>query len=92
MGGRWWSVLPTHVQYFSRASMSTLLERRGFTVEWVGTAPKAFTVRYYLGRLGGYSRPLARATMGAAERLGFADRLVSPDFRDRMAVVARRSC
>jgi SAM-dependent methyltransferase len=90
LGRRWWSVLPTHLQYFSRASMQTLLERRGFALEWLGTAPKAFTVRYYLGRLGGYSRPLARGSIALAQGARLADRLVWPDLHDRMALVARR--
>lgn len=90
LGARWWSVLPTHVQYFTRLSLVRLLVARGFAVEWIGTAPKAFTVRYYLGRLAGYSEALAAAAVAVAERSGVADRLVWPDFRDRMAVVARR--
>lgn len=89
LGARWWSVLPTHVQYFTRGSLAALLGRRGYQVEWIGTAPKAFTVRYYLERLEGYSVPLARAGVAAAESITLADRLVWPDFRDRMAVVAR---
>jgi SAM-dependent methyltransferase len=89
MGPRWWSVLPTHVQYFTRDSMETLLRRRGYEPLAVRTAPKAFTVGYYLERIGGYSRPLASALVGAASAVGAADRLWAPDFRDRMAVVAR---
>ena len=89
MGARWWSVLPTHVQYFTRDSMATLLRRRGFQPLAVCTDPKAFTVRYYLWRVGGYSQPLARGLIAGARRAGFADRLWAPDFRDRMAVVAR---
>lgn len=88
MGRRWWSVLPTHVQYFTRASLRTLLGRHGFAVRSVATQPKAFTVRYYLGRIGGYSPPLARAVVAAADRAGVADRLWAPDFRDRMLVIA----
>lgn len=90
LGARWWSVLPTHVQYFTRESLSRLLARHGFAVEWIDTAPKAFTVRYYLERLEGYSPPVARLAVAAAKGVGVADRLVWPDFRDRMAVVARR--
>jgi SAM-dependent methyltransferase len=89
LGGRWWSVLPTHVQYFTRASLATLLARQGFSLEWMGTAPKAFSVHYYLERLEGYSPPLASAAVAAAGAAGLAGRLVWPDFRDRMAVVAR---
>ena len=88
MGRRWWSVIPTHVQYFTRASVRLLLERHGFAVAHVGSAPKAFTVRYYLGRIRGYSQPLGEALVRAAEAVGVADRLWAPDFRDRMLVIA----
>jgi SAM-dependent methyltransferase len=89
LGTRWWSVLPTHVQYFTRASLATLLSRHGYFVERVGTAPKAFTIRYYLDRLEGYSRPVATGAVALAARAGVAERIVWPDFRDRMAVLAR---
>jgi SAM-dependent methyltransferase len=89
LGARWWSVLPTHVQYFTRGSLARLLSARGFALEWIGTAPKAFSVRYYLGRLAGYSPPLARGAVAVAERVRLAERLVRPDFRDRIAAVAR---
>ena len=91
MGRRWWSVLPTHVQYFTRASLTRLLEGSGYEVLEVTTAPKAFSVRYYLGRVEGYSPRLGRALVSAAERVRLADRLWAPDFRDRMLVIARPS-
>jgi SAM-dependent methyltransferase len=91
MGRRWWSVLPTHVQYFTRGSISTLLARNGFEVLNVITAPKAFSVHYYLERTGGYSEGLSRALVAGAQRLGVANRMWAPDFRDRMAVIARLS-
>jgi SAM-dependent methyltransferase len=90
LGRRWWSVLPTHVQYFTRGSLARLLAREGFAVEWMGTAPKAFTVSYYLERLEGYSPGVAANAVGLVQRAGVADRLVWPDFRDRVAVVARK--
>jgi SAM-dependent methyltransferase len=89
MGRRWWSVIPTHVQYFTRPSLYTLLRRRGFEPLESQTDPKPFTVRYYLGRIGGYSEPASRALIGAATRAGIADRTWAPDFHDRMAVIAR---
>lgn len=89
MGSRWWSVIPTHLHYFTRRSIRTLLARQGYEVLSIGTAPKSFTVRYYLSRLGGYSPPLARGAVAVAESLALADRQWAPDFRDRMLVVAR---
>jgi SAM-dependent methyltransferase len=89
MGARWWSVIPTHVQYFTRASLRVLLERHGYRVVEQDTQPKAFTVRYYLSRIEGYSPAAGRALVRAAQRLGIADRLWAPDFRDRMLTIAR---
>jgi SAM-dependent methyltransferase len=89
MGRRWWSVVPTHVHYFTRRSLATLLRRHGFTPVEVATQPKAFSVAYYLGRLGGYSPPLGRSLVRAAKAAGVAERMWAPDFRDRMLVVAR---
>jgi SAM-dependent methyltransferase len=90
LGARWWSILPTHVQYFSRRSITTLLERAGFDVLEITTAPKTFSIRYYAWRLHGYSPALSKAVIAAMRIVGFADGLWTPDFRDRMAVVARR--
>lgn len=88
MGARWWSVIPTHVHYFTRASLFTLLRRRDWEPLWAGTAPKSFTVGYYLERVGGYSPAVAKALVGAASAAGVADEMWAPDFRDRMAVIA----
>ena len=89
LGRRWWSVIPTHVQYYTRGSITTLLGRAGFEVLEVSTAPKAFTVGYYLGRAGGYSPAAGRALVGTARALRVSGRLWAPDFRDRMQVIAR---
>jgi SAM-dependent methyltransferase len=88
MGRRLWSVIPTHVQYFTRDSITTLLRRHGFAVLELGTAPKAFTVDYYVSRIGGYSPALARPLTRALRASGQAERIWAPDFRDRMAVIA----
>ena len=90
MGSRWWSVIPTHIHYFTRASLARLLADRGFELRHIGTAPKAFTVRYYIERIGGYSRPLSRALVAGATAAGLADRIWAPDFRDRMVAIAVR--
>ena len=90
LGRRWWSVIPTHVHLFTRSSLRALLTRHGYEVLAVETAPKAFTVGYYLGRAGGYSPALGRALVRAGETAGLAQRLWAPDFGDRMGVVAGR--
>ena len=89
LGPRWWSVIPTHVQYFTRASLGKLLTRHGWELLELATAPKAFTIRYYASRVAGYSESAGRALVVLTERAGVADRLWAPDFRDRMAALAR---
>jgi SAM-dependent methyltransferase len=88
LGARWWSVIPTHVHYFTRASLTRLLAGHGYVVREIATAPKAFTVRYYLERLGGYSPTLARGLVAGARGVGVAERMWAPDLRDRMVVIA----
>lgn len=90
MGRRWWSVLPMHLQYFTRASMLLLLARHDLRPAHVGTHTKTFSARYYAERLAGYSPMLGRVGVSVLERVGMADRQVAPDFRDRMEVIAVR--
>ena len=91
LGRRWWSVLPMHLQYFTRESLSRLVRQAGFDVVELRTHPKVFTARYYAERLGGYSAVAERLGVGLLERARLADRLIAPDFRDRMALLAVRS-
>ena len=89
LGPRWWSVIPTHIHYFTRHSAATMLRRSGYEPLFVATDPKSFTVGYYLDKGSGYLPALSRALVTSAERIGLADRMWTPDFRDRMLMLAR---
>jgi protoporphyrinogen oxidase/SAM-dependent methyltransferase len=88
MGRRWWAVLPMHLQYFTRSSMRLLLARHGFEVRHLGTHPKLFSARYYAQRAGSFLPRVGSLVERAVVRSGRADRLVGPDLRDRMEIVA----
>jgi SAM-dependent methyltransferase len=90
LGRRWWSVIPTHIHYFTRGSAATMVARHGFRPLSVATDPKSFTVGYYLDKGSGYLPGVSRALVAAAERAGVAGRMWTPDFRDRMLLLARR--
>jgi SAM-dependent methyltransferase len=90
LGPRWWSVIPTHIHYFTRGSAATMVGGHGFRPLSVATDPKSFTVRYYLDKGSGYAPGLSRALIAAAEAAGIAERMWTPDFRDRMLLLARR--
>ena len=89
LGGRWWSVIPTHIHYFTRDSVATMLRRHGYEPLYVSTDPKSFTVRYYLDKGGGYLPGVSKAMIAGAESIGVADQMWTPDFRDRMVMIAR---
>jgi 2-polyprenyl-3-methyl-5-hydroxy-6-metoxy-1,4-benzoquinol methylase len=91
MGQRWWSILPMHVQYFTRHSMRRLLENHGLRVAEVSSHPKVFSAAYYAQRLGGYSPRLARTVVRASQRLRVDQKLIAPDFHDRMQVIALKA-
>jgi len=90
LGPRWWSVIPTHIHYFTRDSAATMLRRHGYEPLYVATDPKSFTVRYYLDKGGGYLPGVSAALIRGAERLGVAQRMWTPDFRDRMVLIGRK--
>ena len=90
LGRRWWSVLPMHVQYFTRSSLVALLTGAGFEVVSVRTHPKVFTYRYYADRLGEFVPTVGRPLAGVVGRSPVAERAFGPDLRDRVAVIARR--
>jgi SAM-dependent methyltransferase len=90
MGSRWWSVLPMHVQYYTRSSLTRLLGEHGLKVRSITTHAKLFSWRYYGERVAELV-PVVGA--GAARLIAHskrAERLVGPDLRDRMAVIAER--
>jgi SAM-dependent methyltransferase len=89
LGKRWWSVIPTHIHYFTRSSAVAMISRHGYEPLFVGTDPKAFTIRYYLSKGGGYLPGLSRAMVHGAERIGVAEKMWTPDFHDRMILIAR---
>jgi SAM-dependent methyltransferase len=89
LGPRWWSVIPTHIHYFTRDSAATMLARHGYRPLYVATDPKDFTISYYLNKGSGYLPGVSRALVRTAERLGVAERMWTPDFHDRMIMIAR---
>lgn len=90
LGCHWWSVLPMHLQYFTRGSLSALVQSSGFTVRSIRSHAKVFSGRYYAERLGGYNPIFGHAAEKVLEVLRQDQRLVRPNFFDRMEVIATR--
>ena len=90
LGPRWWSVMPMHVQYFTRASLVRLLTDAGLEIVDVSSHAKTFSRRYYGDRLGEFLPVVGPLVARIIARAPGADRAFAPDFRDRIAVIARR--
>ena len=86
----WWSVLPGHIYLFSARTLQHLVREAGFEVLETTTHPKTFSVDYYVGRLVGYSSAVSTLARRAVGAVGARDRLITPDFRDRVAILARK--
>jgi ubiquinone/menaquinone biosynthesis C-methylase UbiE len=54
MGGRWFSIMPEHLHYFSCDSLQQLLGKSGFEVEKKRSHTRYFTVEYGWNRLTDY--------------------------------------
>jgi SAM-dependent methyltransferase len=93
--GRHWRMIhpPTHLQYFSRATMTRLLGRHGFTVASVRSLPMCRNVGEMLGRLSAMGKGLPRRAAGVMARVlpGWVQRRnLWIDLGDIMFVAARK--
>jgi SAM-dependent methyltransferase len=88
MGSWWWGLRPAHLHYFSRATLSSLMEKTGFTVRAVSHWGRRFTLGYWISRLHGYAPRLIGSAGGIARAVRL-DRLpVYINTFDSIAVVA----
>jgi 2-polyprenyl-3-methyl-5-hydroxy-6-metoxy-1,4-benzoquinol methylase len=90
MGRRWPWLMDMHVHYFSRDSLTRLLERTGYEVLWAGAEGRYLSLRYLASRLFALSPPLGRLFGGLVTRTGAADRLMPVNLGDLFTVYARR--
>jgi SAM-dependent methyltransferase len=88
--GRWWGLRPAHVYYFSRRTMTELLERCGFEVVAAKSYGRIFTWGYWLTRLSGYPKPLSAAVAALIRAFGIEDKFLYIDTRDSIQIVARK--
>lgn len=86
----WWSVIPNHVLFFSRRSLERTVQSAGLKVSEVSTHPKTFSVEYYAGRFGGYATLLGHVAVRVSRAFGGRERLVTPDFHDRVSMIATK--
>ena len=87
---RWPWFMRMHLHYFTRESLSTLVEKQGFEVEGVSTQPKVLKLGYVLERAEGLFGPFARLAGAVARGTSLSDLAVKIDLGDILFVIARR--
>jgi ubiquinone/menaquinone biosynthesis C-methylase UbiE len=90
MGKRWPWLMEMHIVYFSRTTLSNMLESVGFNVAEVPAQGRYLRLNYLITRLRPYSRPLANAVEGAATTLGLIEKPIPINFGDLVTAFAQK--
>jgi len=90
MGGRWPWLMDMHIHYFSRKTLTKMLENNGFEVVWIGAQGRYLSLGYITTRIGGFSRPIGRLCSWIVEKLKLAEVTVPINFGDLMTAFARK--
>jgi SAM-dependent methyltransferase len=88
---RWWGVKESHIYYFSRNTLTKMLNDSGFVPVSVRGHSRYFTVRYLLARLKDYSMPLYRLVALFMEHKNLLDRIVRINLGDQLEVFSRKA-
>ena len=85
---KWWGINRHHLFYFSRKTLSRLLEASGFkSVRWELYA-RSFTVKYWMERAQPYSRTIYNILKFICQKSGFEKKMITINFRDQIEVFA----
>ncbi len=87
----WPWLMRMHLHYFTRRSLTKLVERTGFEVKNLSTQSKLLKLGYVLERARDFAGPLATAGLWAANRAHIADLPVRINFGDLLMLVATRN-
>ena len=91
-GKRWigYKLSEEHLYYFSRETLSQMLERAGFDIVDVYHVGKYVTIQLFLDRLGAYAPLLANPLTGLAQKSGLSEQSVYVNPFDIIAITARK--
>ncbi len=90
MRGRWWGLRPAHLFYFSRSTMTALLDQCGFDVVQMRSFGRIFTYGYWLSRIRSYPAFFHHSVAAMIGALGIEQKFLYLDTRDSMEVCAIR--
>jgi 2-polyprenyl-3-methyl-5-hydroxy-6-metoxy-1,4-benzoquinol methylase len=88
-GSRWPWLMDMHLNYFSRRSLSRLVEREGMRPVWAHTCGRYVRVEYLVTRIEALARPLGRVLRSAAQATGLSAKAVPVNLGDLFTLYAR---
>ena len=88
-GRRWPLLLPEHLNYFTRKSLTTCAEGAGLRVVASGRRPVSFSIAYILQRLGEHGVPGTSLARRASRALGIDSSMLSVSIGERYGVWQR---
>jgi predicted TPR repeat methyltransferase len=90
LGPRWPWLMDMHIHYFSRRTLTQMLQKQGFEVVWHGAQGRYLRLGYLASRLGGVNAGVGRLAANLVWRLHLADVAVPVNFGDLFTAYARR--
>ena len=90
MGRRWPWLMEMHLYYFSRSTLTAMLQRAGFRVVEMGARGRVLRLGYVVSRLVPYSARLAGVIRSGVQALGLTERHVLVSLGDLFTTYARK--
>ncbi len=87
---RWWGIQQAHLYYFSKKTLSRLLDSSGFKVIAYGSYARVFSVSYWARRLCGYNKFLGGTFKFVSKVLFLQNKLLKISFYDQIELFARK--
>ncbi|MBI5625301.1 MAG: class I SAM-dependent methyltransferase [Elusimicrobia bacterium] len=88
--GSWWGLRPAHLHYFTKATLTSLLEKKGFETRLCRSYGRMFTLDYWSSRLKNYPPLLRSFVEKSIGVLRVRDKFVYINTRDSLEVVAQK--
>jgi hypothetical protein len=90
MGGRWPWLMEMHLYYFTRRTLTKLVEKAGFRVLAVKSQGRYLRLGYLATRVAAFSQPLGNMLQWLFDRLHLTERAVPINLGDLVTIYARK--
>jgi 2-polyprenyl-3-methyl-5-hydroxy-6-metoxy-1,4-benzoquinol methylase len=90
MGQRWPWLMEMHIYYFTRRTLTVLMEQAGFQILSIKSQGRYLRLGYLATRIGALNSPLGKALGWLFDRLGAGNRAIPINLGDLVTIYARK--